>query len=56
MSTATLLSKLTKMSRMKLFSNREIITAVTNKFGVSGKKVHPIHVYVVRKSYEEGPK
>lgn len=56
MSATALLSKLTKMSRMKLFSDHEVITAVTNKFAISGDKVHPIHVYVVRKSYEEGPK
>lgn len=58
MSIDCLLSKINRMSKLKLFKHYEIIAAVVRRFEQDGGEtnVHPIYVYVTRKQYEEGPK
>lgn len=58
MSVEDLLSRINRMSKLKLFRQREIVQEVINRFGRDDDvaNIHPIYVYVTRKQYEEGPK
>ncbi len=59
MSVECLLSNINRMSKLKLFRNRDIIQEIVRRFGQPDAEsaiIHPIHVFITRKQYEEGPK